>query len=79
MKKLKMASGKVINIKSFEISGDNFGWDIWYFDEENNQPIHNLLFDSDLDEAKKLNDAVRTMIENIHDDEKIKFTFTQNV
>lgn len=79
MKKLKMANEKIINVKSFEISGDNFGWDIWYIDKENNEPLHNVLFENDLDEAKKLNSVIRTMIENIPDDERVKFTFTQNV
>lgn len=79
MKTLKMANGKLINIKSFEISGDNYGWDIWYVDEENNQPIHNLLFENDLEDATQLNNMVRSMVENMSDEKRIRFTFTQNV
>lgn len=78
MKKLEMANGKIIDIKSFEISGDNFGWDIWYIDKED-EPLHNVLFENDLDDAKKLNSIIRTMVENITDDGRVKFTFTQNV
>ena len=43
MKDLKLNDGRMINIKAFEIEGDNFGWDIWYFDEYE-KLYHNLLF-----------------------------------
>lgn len=79
MKSLRLTNGELKNIKSFEISGDNFGWDIWYIDAENNEALHNLVFEKDLDEVLQLNKLIWNMVKGMSRAERTKFTFTKEV
>lgn len=78
MKDLKLNDGRMINIKAFEIEGDNFGWDIWYFDEYE-KLYHNLLFENDLNEVKELNKLVTEFMSKIPYSERVKFSIRKEV
>lgn len=79
MKKLKMNSGEIINIKSVEISGrTNDGFDIWYFDGDTGEGHHNHMFEKDLHEAKELIQKVRKF-EELCGNDFIHFTFSKEV
>lgn len=78
MKSLELANGKVINIKSFEISGDNYGWDRWYVDE-NNECHHSITCESELSDAMELGRLINDMLDKLPNVERVKFEFTVNV
>lgn len=78
MKSLELASGEIIKVKSFEISGDNYGWDRWYVDE-NNQGYHSVLCKSELSDALEINRLINDMLYKLPNVERVKFKFTVNV
>lgn len=78
MKNLKLNDGKTINIKAFEIEGDNFAWDIWYFDEFE-KLYHNLIFEDDLNEVKELNKLVNEFMNKIPYSERVKFSIRKEI
>lgn len=79
MKKLKMNSGKIINIERVEITGrTNDGFDVWYLDRDTGEIHHNLLFKNDLQEAIELVEKVNEF-EELCGDDFIQFTFSKKV
>ena len=78
MKNLKLNDGRIINIKAFDIDGDNTGWDVWYFDEFE-ECYHNLLFEDDLNEVKELNKLVSEFMNKIPYSERVKFSIRKEV
>ena len=79
MKKLKMNSGKMINVESIEVTGrTNDGFDLWYLDGDTGKVYHNLSFESDLQEAIELMNIVRKF-ERLCGEDFIQFTFSKKV
>ena len=74
-----MNSCKMIKVESIEITGrTNDGFDLWYLDGDTGEVHHNLLFESDLQEAIDLMNIVRKF-EKLCGEDFIQFTFSKRV
>lgn len=49
IKQLKKCDGSIINVTKAEISGDAYGWDFWYYTDEN-KCLHCFEVEEDLED-----------------------------
>lgn len=78
MKNIELANGKIISIKSFEISGDNYGWDRWYVDD-NNEFHHSVTCETELSDAIELGQLIDDMLDKLPNVDRVKFEFKVEV